>query len=396
MKIKKLAYAVWFISALFYMYEFIHRISISVMTDELIKEFSFNSYEISNISAVYFFAYAISQIPAGLIIDRFGIKVIYKAALVVGLGCFIFSQSYNILYIKIARIIIGVGSAFSFIACLKIILLYFKDKNQINILIGFTNFLGIIGALIGGAPFANLIGNLGWRKSMLLLSIISVLFSIVLYFITYNEKEKNIYINFSFYKHNLIMLLKSKQIWLISIFGSLMLSPIIILSELWGTQYLMIKYNFNKEVGAFLSSLTFLGIGIGGVLNGYFAYRINKNKPILLIGNLGSLFCVFSIIYIHFSFNTLVFLHFLFGFFSSSMLLCFSIPIKKFANCMHGTIVGFLNTIIMIGSVLFQPITGYLLNNNFKELNFQYVFVILPICLIISFIIQYFIKENKT
>ena len=63
---------------------------------------------------------------------------------------------------------------------------------------------------------------------------------------------------------------------------------------------------------------------------------------------------------------------------------------------MHGTIVGFLNTIIMIGSVLFQPITGYLLNNNFKELNFQYVFVILPICLIISFIIQYFIKENKT
>lgn len=395
MKIRILPYTVWFISALFYMYEFIHRISISVMTKELIEEFSSNSYDIGNISAFYFFSYAIFQIPAGLIIDKFGVKTIYKAAILVGLGCFLFSQSLDIFHIKVARVIIGVGSAFSFITCLKIILSHFKNKNNITVLIGATNFLGVIGALIGGAPLANLINNLGWRYSMVFLSIISFFFAILLYFSTYNLESKKQKVDFTFYKNSLIALIKSKQIWLISIFGSLMLSPIIILSELWGTQYLMIKYNLNKEIGAFLSSLTFLGVGIGGIFNGYFAYRIKKNKPILLFGNIGSFFCVLSIIYVNFSIPILILLHFLFGFFSSAMLLCFSISIKHFSNGLHGTIIGFLNTVITIGSVFFQPLTGYLLNNNFQELHFKYVFVILPICLIISFVIQYFIEEDN-
>ena len=195
--------------------------------------------------------------------------------------------------------------------------------------------------------------------------------------------------------------LKSKQIWLLAIFGSLMLSPIIILSELWGTQYLILKYKFNKDVGAFLSSLTFIGIGIGGIVNGYLSSKIKRNKPILFFGNIGSLFCVLLIIYFHHSIFILMLLHIAFGFFSSSMLLCFSIPCKSLSKHMHGSIIGFLNTVIITGSVLFQPLSGYLLSNDYffgnelNEIKFQTVFIILPICLIASFIIQYFIKEKS-
>lgn len=395
MKIRSLPYLIWLISALFYMYEFIHRISISIIIEELVKEFSFNSYDISNISAVYFFSYAMFQIPAGIIVDRFGINIVYKSAMLVALGCFIFSQSHNIISIKIARIIIGIGSAFSFISCLKIIILYFKNKKHISILIGITNCLGITGALIGGAPFAKLVDILGWRDSIFFLFIVSFFFGVILFFVTTDVNMKNTKINLNFYKNSLLVLIKSKQNWFIAIFGSLMISPIIVLSELWGTQFLLVKYDFNKEFGSFLSSLTFLGIGIGGIVNGYISYLLKTERPVLLYGNLGSFICVLLIIYLNFSIPILIILHFLFGFFTSSMLLCFTLAIKKSPKHLHGTVIGFLNTIIMTGSVFFQPLTGYLLNNNLQEYHFKKVFIILPICLIISFIIQYFIEETN-
>ena len=157
----------------------------------------------------------------------------------------------------------------------------------------------------------------------------------------------------------------------------------------------MVKYDFNKEFGSFLSSLTFLGIGIGGIVNGYISYLLKTERPVLLYGNLGSFICVLLIIYLNFSIPILIILHFLFGFFTSSMLLCFTLAIKKSPKHLHGTVIGFLNTIIMTGSVFFQPLTGYLLNNNLQEYHFKKVFIILPICLIISFIIQYFIEETN-
>ena len=104
-----------------------------------------------------------------------------------------------------------------------------------------------------------------------------------------------------------------------------------------------------------------------------------------------------------YSISFLMILNILLGFFSSSMLLCFSLALTNYKNNIHGIVIGFLNTIITLCSIIFQPITGYFLNKiymlnyktNLNENNFQFVFFILPICLIISLTIQYFIKENK-
>ena len=114
---------IWFIAALFYSFEFLLRISVSLMVPDLMQSFAVGATVIGNISAIYYLSYQVMQIPAGMLLDRFGIKRLLSiATLIVAIGCFLFSTSSTIWLIMLSRLLIGLGSAFAFLACLKIAL----------------------------------------------------------------------------------------------------------------------------------------------------------------------------------------------------------------------------------------------------------------------------------
>ncbi len=62
----------WCIAALFYAYEFIHRVVPSILTEELRQAFHVNEHQLGIIGAMYFYAYAAFQLPAGILIDKYG------------------------------------------------------------------------------------------------------------------------------------------------------------------------------------------------------------------------------------------------------------------------------------------------------------------------------------
>ena len=64
----------WSIAALFYAYEFIHRITPGIMTAQLRASFSINENELALIGAFYFYAYAPFQLLSGVLIDKYGVR----------------------------------------------------------------------------------------------------------------------------------------------------------------------------------------------------------------------------------------------------------------------------------------------------------------------------------
>ena len=171
-----LAWVVWLTAGLFYMYEFIHRVSPNVMVPELMLDFKVSWQTLGNLSAYYYYAYALAQIPVGIMLDRYSTRYLLMfAALLIAIGSFTFAKTDSIHLANLSRVTIGLGSAFSFVACIRLAANWFF-KQKLGLVIGLTNLLGVLGAVIAGRPLAHLVDKVGWRESIDYLGVIGVIF----------------------------------------------------------------------------------------------------------------------------------------------------------------------------------------------------------------------------
>lgn len=394
---------IWFISGLFYLYEFMHRVIPGIITKELINDFKTTTTTIGGLSASYHISYSFMQIPAGILIDKYGTKVILPlSAILITLGSYLLSKTNSINIAYISRILIGIGSSFSFIGCIKLASIWLPKK-KFPIIVGITNLLGVTGAIIGGRPIATLTECYGWRKVITIMSITGIIFSFLLLIFIKEKKNNTIKEKMNFNKIKNIFTIK--KIWIISLYAGLIIVPIASYSELWGMIFITNNYNLEKPIAAQIISLTFIGISIGGPTFGYMS-NILKKKNIMILGNIGAIISLTAIINIkNLNLNMLSILHILFGFFTSSMLLSFVINTQEINKSLKGTSTGLTNTIIMSVGVIFQPIIGKLIDTlKNKNLNYNilnntnyYQISLMPIilCQIIALIIIILIKIKE-
>ncbi len=67
-----LPWVVWGLGCLFYFYECLLQVSPSVMSNELMRDFAVTSQTLGILSGIYFYSYAVMQLPGGVLMDYFG------------------------------------------------------------------------------------------------------------------------------------------------------------------------------------------------------------------------------------------------------------------------------------------------------------------------------------
>ena len=403
-------WVVWFIAALFYAYEFSQRVMPGIIAKPLMNSFHINASTLGSVDSLYFYAYAISQIFVGLILDKFGVKVcIAFACLVVAAGTFGFAHSHSVLVLGLARIAVGIGSAFAFVGCLKLAANWFPVA-RFALLVGLTNMLGTIGALFGEEPLSHLVQTLGWQESLVLSALVGVVITVLIVIVVSNnpkDSTKACELGFnvdccSSLWRNLVSVLKSRQTWLISIYAGIMVAPVIAFAELWAVPFLEVSHHLAPHIAAQSNSLIFIGIAVGAPLNGLIAGWVKRRKLIMLIGNLVAIITLFIVIWdtqTNLWLTDLIF--FLFGYFTSTMLLCFSINTQLHSMNKSGTVIAFTNMMIMIIGAIFQPVIGAILDVfgvssshiHYTSSDYHTALMILPIALIINLLLLAFIKE---
>ncbi|OGT31574.1 MAG: hypothetical protein A3E87_00280 [Gammaproteobacteria bacterium RIFCSPHIGHO2_12_FULL_35_23] len=405
------AWVVWIIAATFYAYEFFIRVSPSVMVPNLMRSFNVDAETLGILSASYYYAYAIMQVPVGVILDRFGIhKLLVLASLFVAGGSFLFANTDNLIIANLARVLMGIGSAFSFVGCLKLAANWFSIK-QFSTVVGLTNTVGILGAISAQAPLATAVIYYGWRHTMFFVGIAGIVIAFLILLIirdnppiSYLPKRTS---NIKRLGMGLLTVLRCHQSWLIAVFGCLLVAPVSGFTELWSIPFLMKAHHISRPFAGMLSSIMFIGIAVGGPTHSTFSNIIGKRKPILIVGAIGALLCFSAVIYLAISnIIILVSLLFLFGFFTSSMLLCFTIAAEINPKWATGAAIGFTNMLVMTGGTIFQPLIGHILDilgrtlynghfvTHFTTSNYRIALSLLPICLITALILLFFINES--
>jgi sugar phosphate permease len=399
---KSLRWTIWILAALFYFYEYLLRISPGIILVDLMKKFAINASQVGFLSALFLYAYAPMQLPVGLLMDRFGLKIILSvAACVCGIGTYFFASSDHLTAAAFGRILIGAASAFGFISMLYVSTHFFSERKR-AFMVGLANSISMLGASSGAGPFASLISDFGWEKTLKIFSLFGILLGGIIYFTLRNDREKTHLGDSTTYP--LKNIIGSKLLWINSLIALLFYMTTTGFGGLWGPTYLQNVKGYSREVASYGISLIFIGWMIGGPLVGMISDFFQKRTNVVFFGILGCLASISLVIYLQLPVMITYTLLFLVGVFSSAQLLNFTLSIEMSSLKAKATAVAFTNFIVSCGDGFIQPFIGYLLDKNwtgkiqdgvrvYSASSYQLSMSTLPVALALALFLLYILNN---
>jgi len=413
---KKTSIFAWLIcglGALFYCYEYFLRVAPSVMTQELSQSFNISAAALGNLVAFYYYIYTPMQLPAGLLMDKYGPRrLLAIAALVCAIGSFFFAEG-SIHLAMVGRLMIGFGSAFAFVGTLRLAVSWLP-ASRFALVTGSVTTLGMLGAMSADILLSHLVQIFNWQNTIYLSAGVGLIIAGLIWFTIPNQGPNNGNANNG--RNNITFvqlfkefgqLIKKPDLWLIGIVGCLFYMPISVFAELWGIPYLKQAYGLPNAVASSMISLIFLGEVIGGPITGWLADKMNnRTLPITIFSSITAILFII-LLYMHgIPKGILYVLLFFIGMLCTGQNLVFPIACRMADPRLAGTAMAMTNMLVMLGGVIFQPLLGIFLEmasgkhvkgdlSVYTGSDFQHALIILPVVLVLTVIIMLFVKEKK-
>jgi MFS family permease len=354
------------LGTLFFGYAFVQRVSPSVMTAELMRDFAVGGAALGSLSAFYFYAYASIQLPVGMLTDHFGPrKLMSFAAALCALASLGFALSDSVLTASLGRALIGGTVAFGFVGTLAIAGYWFRPA-QYAMLAGLLQTVGMSGAIFGQAPLRQMVESIGWRDSMNVLALVALLLAVSLFLLVPARSSEQ--------KHQragagvlrgLKAVTTNPQTWICSLIGFGMAATMLAFGGLWGVPWLNTVHGYSTTEAAGITSMIFVGWAIFSPLAGWASDRMGRRNPILRAGALLSLLSLLGLVYFTPGSTILLMaLIFVLGVGGCAMTVCFG-SVKELNDVNYSsTSLGLMNMCIVGSGAVMQPLIGWLLDRN--------------------------------
>lgn len=173
------AYAVWSVGVFAYVTAVFQRTSLGVAGIETAHRYAVEPAVLSSLVVVQVVVYASMQVPAGLLLDRYGTRaLVVVGAVVMALGQFTLAASDQFAIAVFGRLLVGLGDSLTLIAVLKLIARWFPDERAAT-LSQLTGMIGQSGQLLSAMPLAAVLHEEGWTRAYSSAASISVLVAIL-------------------------------------------------------------------------------------------------------------------------------------------------------------------------------------------------------------------------
>lgn len=374
-----------------YFFSIVHRVGVAVIAFDIMNEFSTDASLLGLMSSMYFFPYALAQIPVGLLLDRIGIRrTVSMLATISCIGSLIFSLSPSLTLLAIGRALVGFGVGGFYVSSLKAIAVWFPS-GRFATLAGLLTSIGNLGAIFASYPLAVMSLFLGWRNSFLAISILMAILTVVGWFKVKDESKESFHSKQSV-TEDLKTVFSDREFQKLVIVPFFVYGLFISFQGLWGGPFLMDVYHMSKSDAGALILFIGLGFMIMSPIAGLISDRMMMRKPVLIVGMILNL--SFWLILTFFGdllgFYSLMAVLFLLG---ASFAFCniyMTISKELFSNDISGTSMASLNTFNFFGAGLFQYFMGFLLDNLYGGIrhfpSYQAIFIIASACIIVAMI----------
>ena len=164
------AYLAWAAVATAYAIAFLQRVSPQSVSLSFMHDFGTDAAGVAMLASSYFWGYTLMQIPAGLLVDRYGVKrVVLLSMAASSLGSAAFALAPNLLDVFVARLIVACGDALVFTALLKLVAQNFSDE-RFGFMSGISQVSGYLGGIVATTPLAAAVSGFGWRACFIFIA----------------------------------------------------------------------------------------------------------------------------------------------------------------------------------------------------------------------------------
>ncbi|MDP3267856.1 MAG: MFS transporter [Legionella sp.] len=396
------------LAAAFFFYKYILQNFPSVMASELMSSFHLQGLGLGVLSGAYFWAYLIVPLFVGIILDHYGVRWITTGAILCcAMGVFIFSRAEHLDSAVLGRTLMGVGVSFATLTYFKLASIWF-DKKYYALLTSLLVTIGMLGAVCGQMPLAWLIHQSGWRSSLDNIGMAGIILAL-LFASCVKDKPNRIELQD---RNNpaspgvlqgILLVLKSKQNWLLTGYGGLAFAPVIIFCGLWGNPFLQKAYNIDNLEASSLISLVFIGLAIGSPLFALWLNHLQNKCAIMFYCTVLSAMSLTLVIYAHpLPLWLLSGLLFSFGFSLGAFPMVFVIGKDLNPLYLAGTAASLINASDAFLDAVTEPMIGKILDylsygdytQDFSLGSYHLALAILPLYQIIGAFLLKYIKES--
>jgi len=272
----------WSIPAALFLIAFFHRVAPGVIAKDLMQAFNTTGTIVGLLSATYFYAYAGLMVPAGLLIDAFGVRrVVAAGGAVMGLGSLAMgiASSQGVLFA--GRFAVGLGATVTFIGALKVAATWFPPPH-FGTLSAITATVGILGSLMATYPLAGLVALIGWRGAFWLIGLGTVALALLCVVLVRDRPggaPDVATLTLSDVLAGMLEVLKNPHTWppFLTFFGLYAAMGNVML---WVVPYLRDVYGLSTTHAALYATAPSLALLVSGPLTGFLSDRVLKRRKL--------------------------------------------------------------------------------------------------------------------
>ena len=281
-----LVVAAWFITSVYYFYQYMIRSAPAVMVPEMSAGLGLTAAGVASLVGLFYYAYAPFSLVAGVALDQIGPRrVVPIGAATLAIGVLLFSTGDPTLA-SIGRFVQGAGGVFALIGAVYLATTYLPAARAAT-LIGLTQMFGMAGGSAGQFLVGPVIaGGLPWDRFWLIMGLIGLPIAVLLFVLIPKPQPKppsssgvpwwkdagtamkTVFIN--------------PQSLLCGFISGLFFIPTTIFDMVWGVRFLEESHNMPYAMAVMRSAAVPFGWIIGCPLLGWLSDRLGRRKPVIV------------------------------------------------------------------------------------------------------------------
>jgi predicted MFS family arabinose efflux permease len=334
----------------------------------LIRELGFSGADIGLLTSAYFLGFAAAQLPAGVLLDRFGPRRVTACFLLFAAGgSILFGLSDSASMMFIARFFIGVGGSICLGGAFKATAQWFPHI-QLTAINGMVMAIGALGGVVVGTPLNSLLTIMTWRSISIGLGLVTVAVALTIWIGAPRREAENV-IRASFFEQlqGTWHVMANMSFWKLITFSATIQAVFFAMQSLWIVPFLndVSYYDGTDAAAGAASVISTIGIAfiLGNLGFGLLA-RVCKRRGVTVRLFSGLTMVTFVVIQILIISNVSLpkpLVWFSYGALGSTGILTYSVLADHFP----GRIIGRVNTtftlIIFAGVFIVQTLIGRIL-----------------------------------
>jgi MFS family permease len=283
---------VWATGLFAYIVAVLDRTTLGVSGLDAADRFGASASLLSTFVVLQVIVYASAQVPAGLLLDRFGSKTLITAgAALMASGQLVLALTESLPAAIAARAVVGLGDAFTFISVLRLVPQWFTPR-QVPLVTQLTGICGQLGQVLSAVPFFAVLTGAGWTTAYVSVAAVGVVSIVLTLALVRNTPDGQVLESETTSIRETLTSLKT--VWLrpgtrLGFFTHMGTQfSVTVFALLWGVPYLTVAQGVSARVAGALLTLSVVAAISSGIVIGIFTGRHPHRRSRLVLAIIAS------------------------------------------------------------------------------------------------------------